>query len=121
METNVHHTFFNRAWYRTPILRSLRNHPLVKTSMLVDIHRELHAEVQAPPKPSHELAVGALYLLNDLYEDSQYDSVNAHLALSEYFLGKDNSRAQRIGHNILRQTVYIAESQERMHEEACQG
>lgn len=85
--------------------------------MLVDIHKELHAEVNAPPKPSPELAVGALCLLNELHEDGEYDSVNAHLALSEYFLSRDSNQAQRIGHNILRQTAYIAESQERIHED----
>ena len=106
MEPNRHHSFFNRAWYRTPILRRLRSHPLMVTEMCVDVHKDLHANIPPPPKPSPDLAVGALCLLNDMKEEGT-DQVSAHIELSEYFLSGNTHTARRIGDNLLRQTVYI--------------
>lgn len=109
METSVHHTFWNRAWYRTPVLRALRNHTLVKTALYVPAHRELHAQLPPPPKPNPEMAIGAVILLDELKNDGDTNPVDAHLALSEYFLQMDSALGGRIGHHILKQTGFIME------------
>jgi len=114
-ELNVHHTFYNRAWYRTPILRILRQHPLVITTMDVGVHKELHANVPPPPRPSPDIAIGAVCLLDELKESDTKDPVLVHMTLAEHLLTQDNKLAHRIGRNILLQTGYIGEGYEAQH------
>lgn len=112
METNRHHTYYLRSWYRTPILRTLRNHPLVVNDMEVSLHKQLHAELLPPPRQTPDLALGAISLLNELRDDGYHTPVNVHLALAEYYFDRRDKLATRIGVNIMRQTGYIAESEE---------
>lgn len=106
---NRHHTFYARAWYRTPLLRMLRNHPLAITTMDKEAHQELHASVPAPPRPSPDIAIRCISLLDEIRDSGLIDPVNIHLALSEELLQSRDRVATRIGYNILRQTAYIAE------------
>lgn len=108
-QVNVHHTWHNRAWYRTPVLRALREHTLAKTVLYIPPHNSLHANVPPPPKPSPELAINAITLLDNLRGRGMTNPVDVHLAMAEHFLGQDNHLAQRIGHNLIKQTGYIIE------------
>lgn len=108
-EYTVHHMWWNRAWYKAPILKSLRNHPLSKNALYAPIHRDLHAELRPPPKPSPEMAMGAILLLDELRDAQQTDPVNVHLALSEHFLEQDSTLAGRIGHHLLMQAGFVRE------------
>ena len=109
-ETSRHHTFYNRAWYRTPILRQLRNHPLAITPIPIAIHKNLHAELSTPPRPRPDIAIGALCVLEDIAEQGITDPVVAHLYLTEHLLESRDRLANRIGRHILLQTGYIQEA-----------
>lgn len=104
---NTHHSWWNRAWYKTPVLRTLRQHPLVMNEMYISAHKELHAEMHPPPKPSPELAMGAIVLLDEMRNAGFTEPVDVHLALAEDFLGKDNILAKRIGHHMLHQAGFL--------------
>jgi len=105
---NVHHLFWQRASYKTPLEKRLRNHRLVKTALYQDVHKELHAELLPPPKPNAELICGMLLVLNEL-EPTPRPEIDATLALSEYCLERDDRVAQRIGHHLLAQAVFLTE------------
>lgn len=107
METSHHHTFYNRAWYRTPILRQLRQHPLVVTPLEKSVHQDLHAELPVLPRPRPDIAIGALCLLEDLTDQNVTDPVLSHLYLAEHLLGSRDRLAHRIGRHIILQTGYI--------------
>ena len=109
MNHNKHHLWWNRSWYRTPTLRALRQHSLCMNELYVDVHKELHAELPPPPKPSPELAMGAIVLLDEMRNEGHTDPIDVHMALSEHFLGQDSNLSQRIGHHILHQAVFVQE------------
>lgn len=72
--------------------------------MDIQIHKDLHAEVPPPPKPSARLIYGALGALAQLDPQNPMDVT---LGLSEHFLGVDSNLAHRIGHNLLQQATYL--------------
>lgn len=109
MEHNTHHMWWNRSWYRTPILRTLRQHQLCQNVLSVPIHNQLHAELSPPPKPSPELAIGAILMLDDMRQEGLIEPVDVHLALADHFLEQDNGLAKRIGHHMLHQAGFIKE------------
>lgn len=111
-QTNHHHMFWQRRDMRTPVLRTLRNHPMAVHKMEVGTHSELHANLPPPPRQTPDLALGAISLLNELRDDGYHTPVNVHLALAEYYFDRRDKLATRIGVNIMRQTGYIAESEE---------
>lgn len=108
-EYNEHHMFWNRAWYKQGGLRVLRNDPLVRNEMFIPVHKELHANLNAPPKPSPELTIGALSVLRELRDEGFTEPVGVHMALAEYMLGQDTNLGKRIGHHILHQAGYVKE------------
>lgn len=73
------------------------------------VHRELHAELQPPPRPNSNLILGALSLLDDLPSRTLRNPAETVLALSEHFLEQDNNLSQRLGHHLLKQSAFITE------------
>ena len=109
MEVNRHHLFHARAWYKTPLEKALRQHDGLVVPMYVGVHKELHANVQPPPKPNQRLILGALACLDDLPGSTLAHPPQAVLALTEHFLEQDDRLAQRLGHSLLEQASYIQE------------
>ena len=105
---NCHHLFWQRANFKTPLEKQLRNHRLLKTPLYVDVHKDLHADLPPPPKPNAELICGMLLVLNEL-EPVPRPEIDATLALSEFCLERDDRTAKRIGHHLLAQAVYLTE------------
>jgi len=101
--------FWNRAWYKAPGLRALRSHPLAINELYIPVHKELHDKMKPPPKPSPELAMGAVCLLNEMQAEGFTEPIDVHMALSEHFLSQDNNLSQRIGHHILHQAGFVKE------------
>lgn len=94
METNRHHTFWQRRSYKTPLERAFRNHQGLVIPTPIDQHRDLHAHLLPPPKPSRDLMVGIinnlerpirgrldglLFTLDYLDTQSQAENLSAHL------------------------------------------
>lgn len=105
---NIHHALWQRASYKSPLEKRLRNHPLLKTPVYKDVHKDLHAELCPPPKPTPELICGMLLVLNEL-ETVPRPQVDATLALSEFCLERDDRTAQRLGHHLLNQVGFLIE------------
>lgn len=110
-KTSIHHMMWCRAWYKTPVLKSLRNHPLARNRILDSTHQELHADLLPPPRPTPDMALGAISLLNELRDDGYHTPVNVHLALAEYMFNRREHKATKLGIHIMRQVGYIAESE----------
>jgi len=112
METSRHHVFFNRSYYKSRLEKQFRTHKALVIPMDVQIHKDLHAEVPPPPKPSPRLIYGAIGVLSTL---DTFEPVNTVLTLSEHFLELDSNLAHRIGHNLLHQAGYIQLSEDIIH------
>lgn len=54
-DTNRHHLFWQRDWYRTPVERKFREQHGAVLLLNKEVHSELHNEVPAPKKPHPEL------------------------------------------------------------------
>ena len=106
---NQHHLFFNKSYYKSRLEKQFRTHSALVIPMELQVHRDLHAEVPPPPKPSARLIYGAIGALSTL---DTFEPVNTVLTLSEHFLSIDNNLAHRIGHNLLMQAGYIQRSEE---------
>lgn len=108
-EVNRHHAFFTRCWYKTPQERALRSHKGLIVPMWVPIHKDLHAEVQAPPKPNARVLAQSLHYLDSLPEVVTNDPVRCIGELAEYLYTRTDKLAERIGENLAKQLVYIQE------------
>jgi len=108
-EHNEHHMFWNRAWYKHSWLRALRNDGLVRNELYIPVHNELHARMSPPPKPSPEMAIGAIGVLRELRDEGFTEPIGVHMALAEHFLGQDSNLSKRLGHHILHQAGYVKE------------
>lgn len=53
-EYNVHHRWWPKRDYKTPLEKAFRELPENKVRMRVDDHRKLHATTEPPKKPSIE-------------------------------------------------------------------
>lgn len=60
---NTHHVMWEKKHYKAENYRDLRNHPVMKHTLLIPVHRALHAEIPPPPRPN----IGLLFtMLNHL-------------------------------------------------------
>lgn len=72
METNRHHLFWTKAEYnKGNVTRLIRNHHLSIQEMVVDIHRDLHANIAPVSPPEIKVARGVLFLLNNAHRRSK--------------------------------------------------
>lgn len=68
-ENNHHLNWCKNDWYRNPIAKRIREHPGMIIRLPIQLHNELHSEIQ-PIKPmSRELGVIALAHLHALDSD----------------------------------------------------
>lgn len=104
-----HHVLFEKRWYHTPLEKHVRNHYGLLVPMYLQPHRELHANVQPPPKPNQRLLLATAELLDNLPNSTLANPPQVVLAVAEDMLGRDDKLAQRIGHNLLEQSGYIEE------------
>ena len=68
-----------------------------------------HARMSPPPKPSPEMAIGAMGVLRELRDEGFTEPIGVHMALAEHFLGQDSNLSKRLGHHILHQAGYVKE------------
>lgn len=104
---NHHHALWNRVWYKTSLEKALRNHDGLVVPLLIPEHRELHANIDAPPKPDRRLIISSLEFLDDLPASTLTNEPETIAAYSEHLFAQRNGLATRIGKNLVRQLVYI--------------
>ena len=95
---NRHHIFWTRDSYRNSTERTFRNHAGLVVPMWEEVHSDLHAELDPPPKPSKQQMLGAISLLNTLdYKNNQLNSIDI---LAWHFAEQDDRTAQSIGKHL---------------------
>lgn len=113
-KTDKHHIFHERRWYTTEADHALRENHLMIPRMSYDLHHNgIHADLDPPPKPRHDMVLGALTLLQDLPHGLGH--VEAIERVGDYFaaLGRGaiicSSRvlALQIGENLFEQLDYV--------------
>ena len=106
-DSNIHHAFWERGWYRGHVEKGFREHRGLKVRMFIPIHAELHRKVQAPPKPPRELLLGATAFLDEIDPQTLYNVPETLRELSEWFSERELKVADRIGENLLKQIPFI--------------
>ena len=105
-EMNRHHVWFERGDYLTRFERRLRQHRGFIIPMLIEPHRELHANVPPPPKPNHHQTAA---LLDNI---DQFDIAPVHHAIELFESwsereGKIAQNALEIAENLTMQGEYM--------------
>jgi len=72
-EVNSHHIFFERRLYRSDEEKQFRSLGGLVLDMHIPVHRELHADVEQPPKPCRDLREQIRDFTHDMY-DEQYEA-----------------------------------------------
>ena len=106
-----HHLLYTKAWYKSPLEKAIRNHEGLVFPMFRPVHKDLHAECLPPPKPTREIILGTLAMLDDLKPQILHQPTEVTLAMAEFMLGREENIAHRIGHNLLQQHIYIQDGQ----------
>lgn len=106
---NHHHVLWNRVWYKTSLERALRSHDGLVVPILVPVHKELHANIDAPPKPDRDLIIGSLEMLDDLPQSVVTNPLETVNTYAEWLLARQAKLAGRIGANLMRQIPYLEE------------
>lgn len=104
---NSHHSHWNRAWYTTSLEKTLRSHEGLIVPLYLDTHRELHANIDAPPKPNTQTILGALAMLDDLPQNIISNPPECIATLAEYYGSLRQNTATRLAKNLNRQLGYI--------------
>lgn len=105
METSRHHISWRRADYRTPLERQYRNHRgLIVPNVPNPDHRELHANIAPPPKPTQDLMAGALARL---YQTELLLPLDGAFAVAEYMFERDTKLSNKIGEHLLSQIAFL--------------
>lgn len=104
---NNHHVLHERGWYNTPQRRLLRNHQGLVVPMEVGIHKELHANIEPPVKPTARVVDASLCYLDSLPDRVLNNPLRAVEALSEFLYSRTDRVAERIGENLAKQLIYL--------------
>ncbi len=105
MGTSRHHLAWNKHNYRTPLERKYRQHQgMVVHGIDNDWHKELHASLKQPHKPTPDLMAGALVRLAQTDLITPLDGL---YVVSEYMLERDTKLSVRIGEHLLEQAAYL--------------
>lgn len=114
MKTDRHHIFHERRWYTTEADLALRENHLMIPRMSYDLHHNgIHADLAPPPKPRHDMVLGALAVLQELPRGINH--IEAIRDVGAYFealghgaiLCSSRVLALQIGENIFEQLEYV--------------
>lgn len=104
-ETSSHHLAWQRRDYRTPLERQYRYHKGMVVPNVPNVdHKELHANIPPPPKPTVELMSGALIRLSETDLILPLDGL---FAVSGYMFERDTRLSVKIGEHLIRQAGYL--------------
>lgn len=113
-KTDKHHIWHSRRFYTSEADQALREQHLFIPRMHYDLHHNgIHADLLPPPKPRHDMVIGALALTEDFPRGiSHVEAINR---VAGYFeaLGRgairctEQTLALQIGENIFEQLEYI--------------
>lgn len=73
MKTDTHHALYPRRIYHTANEKLLRRSEGLVLPLNIETHRELHANVECPQKPSKWLTERLIDFTHDDYENNVYD------------------------------------------------
>jgi hypothetical protein len=108
---NLHHAFWKRRDYKTDREKRFRNLKGLVLPLEVKWHRELHANLRPPQKPTVELMDHLIDFSQEL--DGDHYVRFAKIAKEIIYIAETSSNygladiAQSIGSNLLLQTAYI--------------
>lgn len=104
---NAHHTHWNRAWYTTSLEKTLRSHEGLVVPMYLQDHKDLHANIMAPPKPDKATILGALSMLDDLPQTVLSNPPECIAELAEYYGSLRKGNATRLAKSLNKQLHFI--------------
>jgi len=104
MERNRHHLLYPKRQYRG-LQKELRQHPgLVIPGVWIPIHKQLHAELLPPPKPSHDLTTDLLNNLNNRSLTAPLDGLKYTV---EHLTNIEREDTQKLATHLLKQLGYL--------------
>jgi hypothetical protein len=102
---NKHHALWQRRWYKSPAEKAIRGHQaLVIPKLWVPVHKQLHAELQAPPKPPANLIYGMLSHLEGKRLTNPIDGIRHTI---DYLDTQESSKAERLEQHLIQQLGFI--------------
>lgn len=113
-KTDRHHILFERNWYVTEADKALREQHLLIPRLHYDVHHNgIHADLLPPPKPRHDMVLGALAVMQELPKGIGH--LEAIRDVGAYFealghgaiLCSSRALALQIGENIFEQLEYV--------------
>lgn len=105
IEVSRHHLAWNKSNYKTPLERRYRQYRgMIVPDVANPWHKELHANMGQPRKPTPELMIGALSILS---QADLIDPLDGLYAVSEFMLERDTRLSVRIGEHLLEQAVFL--------------
>lgn len=110
MEFNRHHVWHERKWYRSGLDKDFRTYPGFVITMPVQDHKELHAAINPPIKPSPMLmhiVLDALRRDNVDLTDTIPATLEVLATQAERSYNGDSQLIKRIGANLLAQSEFI--------------
>ncbi len=81
---NRHHLFFQKDIYKGSFERRFRNHQGLVIPVLKSAHKELHAILAPPPKPTPDMMQGCLDVLSQDLIELEFDPFFALNAVIDY-------------------------------------
>jgi hypothetical protein len=90
----VHHTFWERRAYQTPIERTFRGLGALMVPLWINTHKDLHHFVEPPKKPSREAMLITLAHIEDWTASRQQGSPDTIARVADMYEGLVNTGAQ---------------------------
>ncbi len=100
---NLHHVFWERRAYKTPIEKLARNLGGLVIRVDIDNHNELHAVLPPPPKPPHEVLSDLVVYMREV--GAGKDTLEGLEAASTWF---DRMGLDDIANNLEWQHYYLS-------------
>lgn len=104
-ERNTHHAFWERHDYAGKPYNALRQ--ALKAEVQIDAHRNLHAELMPPPKPSRPLTYNILNHLEEHQYSQPFDNI---FTAVDYLVKVGNPESLALSEHLIQQLGYVARS-----------
>lgn len=102
-----HHVFWEKKTYRGDLERKFRNYRGLVVDVPFGVQSSLHANLEPPPKPTHDDMFAAMVHLNNTHHDIQAIPFwGVHRAI-DYFSTRGSERNRLISQHLVQQLGYL--------------